>query len=263
MEKKLQSFLKSGLIERYVLGETTNLEDLKVENFLAKYDEARAEYEKAQNSLEILCKARAVEAPEDAFEKIMDRLEAEEDVIDLRTQRSHTPWYAIAASIVALLFAGYSYLLFQQNQALLHENDVVVDEIFDLRNDIADNNARLDDVMKQFMKLNNPDTEKYVLKGNDRAKNLKTVAYINPVEKTSMVDVVSLPQLPEEQYYQMWAELQDRMVNLGILDPKAKKMQSIPYLEDALGLTITIESKTGPQEVTAENSVAEITLKNN
>ena len=30
--------------------------------------------------------------------------------------------------------------------------------------------------------------------------------------------LLHLPQLPKEQQYQIWAELQDRMVNLGILD---------------------------------------------
>ena len=154
--------------------------------------------------------------------------------------------------------------MFQHNKALVKENQAVVDEIFDLRGDIKKNNDRLDEVMRQFMRLNNPETEKYVLRGNERAKDLKTVAYINSVDKTSMINIVELPQLPEDQNYQIWAELQDRMVNLGILDPSNKKLQSIPYMEDALGLSITIEKKGKSSNMaTAENEVAEITLKNN
>ena len=102
-----------------------------------------------------------------------------------------------------------------------------------------------------------------MLRGNDRAKDLKTVAYINSVDKTSMIDVVSLPKLPKEQQYQIWAELQDRMVNLGILDANDRRLKSIPYMENALGLSITIEPKNKVSErATAENEVAEITLKN-
>jgi hypothetical protein len=79
-----------------------------------------------------------------------------------------------------------------------------------------------------------------------------------------MIDIVELPQLPENQNYQIWAELQDRMVNLGILDPSNKKLQSIPYMENALGLSITIEKKGELANMaTAENEVAEISLKNN
>ncbi len=115
--------------------------------------------------------------------------------------------------------------------------------------------------MRQLLKLNNPETEKYIIKGNERAKDLKTVAYINPKEKTSMIDVVSLPELPEEQCYQIWAELQGKMVNLGILDKADRKLRSIPYMEDALALSITIEPKGGNAiAASTKNSVAQISL---
>ena len=135
-----------------------------------------------------------------------------------------------------------------------------MDEIFDLRDDIAKNNQRLDEIMKQFKQLNNPETEKYIINGNNRAKNLKTVAYINPKEKTSMIDVVSLPQLPEEQCYQIWAEVEDKMVSLGILSETDRQLREIPYTEDALALSITIEPKGGNSIATLENAVAEISL---
>jgi hypothetical protein len=263
MEKKLHNFLKSGLIEKYVLGSTTAKENLEVEHYISNYPEAEAEYNKLQDNLEIISKANAVEAPKFILDAILEEIK-EKPVIELHTTKHKTPWYSIAASFAALIFAGTALLLVIHNKDLTKENQVFVDEIFDLRSDIQKNNDRLDEVMRQFMKLNNPETEKYVLRGNDRAKDLKTVAYINPVDKTSMINIVELPQLPEDQNYQIWAELQDRMVNLGILDPSNKKLQSIPYMEDALGLTITIEQKGVKSNMaTAENEVAEISLKNN
>merc|ERR1711974_97809 len=197
-----------------------------------------------QDNLEIIAKANAVEAPDFILDSILEDIDEDTvPVIQLDKTRRKTPWYSIAASIVALLFAGGYYMKTQQNSDLLKENQVVVDEIFDLRSDIDENNKRLDNLMHEFMKLNNPETEKYVFRGNDRAKDLKTVAYINPVDETSMIDVVSLPQLPEDQNYQLWAEMQDRMINLGILDASQKKLQSIPYVKDALALSITIQDK--------------------
>jgi hypothetical protein len=263
MEKKLHIFLQSGLIEKYVLGSTTSDENLEVELYISNYPEVEKEYNKLQDSLEIMAKVNAVEAPKFILNNIINAIDTK-PVHSLQNTNSKTPWYSIAASIALLIFAGTAFLLFQHNKDLIRENQVVVDEIFDLRNDIQKNNDKLDDVMRQFMKLNNPETEKYVLRGNDRAKKLKTVAYINAVDKTSMIDVVELPQLPENHTYQMWAELQDRMVNLGILDASSKKLQSIPYMENALALSITIEPKKGISSMaTAENEVAEITLKNN
>ena len=264
MEKKLQFFMNSGLLDNYVIGTTTPDENLEVENYIAKFPEVAAAYDQLQDNLEILAISHSVEAPKHILEAIMEDVSP---VITMPSAPRHhrTPWFSIAASIAALIFAGTAFLLHEQNLSLAHENQVVVEEIFDLRNDIQDNNDRLESVMLQFMNLNNPETEKYVLRGNSRAKNLKTVAYINAVDKTSMIDVVSLPKLPENQTYQIWAELQDRMVNLGILDESERnKLKTIPYTENALGLSITIEPKSGANvnNAHAENSVAEIILKN-
>lgn len=263
MEKKLHSFFQSGLLDKYILDEITASERLKVEHYIDTYPEVESEYRKLQNHLEVLAKATAVEAPKFIFNSVMNEIEKDENpVMSLKKSNRTTPWYSIAASIIALLFAGGYVLKTQQNQDLRKENQVVVDEIFDLRSDIEENNKRLDNLMHEFMKLNNPETEKYVFRGNDRAKDLKTVAYINPVDETSMIDVVSLPQLPEDQTYQLWAEMQDRMINLGILDASQKKLQSVPYVKDALALSITIQDKDRLNRTTADSAVAEIDLNN-
>ncbi|WP_425077339.1 anti-sigma factor domain-containing protein [Psychroserpens sp. S379A] len=262
MEKKLHTFFQSGLLDKYILDETSTSESLKVEHYIDTYAEVRSEYERLQDNLEIIAKANAVEAPKFVLNNVLNDIEKETPVIKLDKKHRKTPWYSIAASMVALICAGGFYIKSEQNKALLKENQVVVDEIFDLRSDIEENNKRLDNLMHEFMKLNNPETEKYVFRGNDRAKDLKTVAYINPVEETSLIDVVSLPQLPENQTYQLWAEMQDRMVHLGILDASQKQLQSVPYVKDALALSITIEQKDHLNEAVADSAVAEIDLNN-
>ncbi|MBF8148409.1 RNA polymerase subunit sigma-70 [Winogradskyella sp. F6397] len=260
MEKKLQHFLNSDLLNKYLVGDISLEESKEVEHFISKYPEAAQAYEKLQDNLEIIAKAGAVDVPKNSLEDILDALEETNDtkVIQLVQDRK-TPWYSIAASAAAILFAATSFMLYQKNIELNSENNVVVDEIYDLRSDIENNNSKLDELSRELLKLNNPDSKKYVINGNDRAKNLKTVAYINPIEKTSMIDVITLPQLPKEQEYQIWAELQDRMVNLGILDESDRKLKQIPYMEDALALSIKIGKKDNAKENDTE--VAEISLK--
>jgi len=261
MEKNLHTFLQSDVLERYVIGKTSALENLKVESYIEMYPEVESAYEELQINLEILAKSNSVEAPKHILENVKRTIEANSIPVVSLNHRRRTPWYSIAASIVALLFAGTSFLMYQKNLELQDENQVVVEEIFDLRSDIQDNNNRLDDVLRQFSELNNPETEKYVMRGNSRAKNLKTVAYINPVDKTSMIDVVTLPQISDNEDYHLWAEMEDHFVSLGILNPSEKKMQAMPYMENALGLSITVEPKGG-KGTNSDNAVAEIELKN-
>ncbi|GAA4963252.1 anti-sigma factor [Algibacter aquimarinus] len=262
MNEKITTFLNSGLLENYLLGKTTSVETEMVESYISKYPEVQNAYNTLQYNLEIVSKSNAVEAPKHILNNILEELD-EKPVVTMNTSYKSKKWYkfSVAASIAALIFAGTSYLFYTQNQKLSNENQVVVDEIFDLRSDIEQNNKMLDNVMRQLLKLNNPETEKYIISGNDRAKDLKTVAYINPKEKTSMIDVVSLPQLPEEQCYQIWAELQGKMVSLGILNEADRKLMNIPYAENALALNITIEPKGGNTVASLENSVAEIDLQ--
>lgn len=262
MEKKVLNFLESGLLDKYVIGATTDLETKKVEGFINKHPEIEEEYNLLQEQLELAAKSNAVKPPTYILDSILNELD-DKPVIALQESRKKSfSWYSIAASIVALVFAGSSYLLYNKNLMLVDENNTIAEEIFDLRSDIEKNNDKLDDVLAEFNKLNNPETEKYVLRGNERAKDLKTVAYINSIDKSSLIDVVSLPELSDEQTYQMWANLQDRKINLGTLDASNGKLKSVPYIEDALSLSITIESKNSTTTSASENSVAEIPIKN-
>jgi hypothetical protein len=261
METKLNTFLKSNLLNKYLVGDTSEEESKEVEYFISNYPEAAEAYETLQNNLEIIAKAGATDVPKNILTNILESMDEKNEtkVIQL-VQKKKLSWFSIAASAAAILFASTTFMLYQKNQNLNSENRVVVDEIFDLRSDIDKNNSKLDELARQLQKLNNPDAKKYVINGNERAKDLKTVAYINPVDKTSMIDVITLPQLPKDQHYQIWAELQDRMVNLGILDESDRKLKQIPYMEDALALSIKISTK-GDSTNENDTEVAEISLK--
>ena len=262
MEKKVLKFLNSGLLDKYVIGTTTDLESKQVEDHINKYPEIEEEYNLLQEQLELAARSNAVKPPANVLASILNELD-EKPVIALHEpQKKSWSWLSIAASIVALVFAGSSYMLYNQNQVLVDENNTIADEVFDLRKDINENNNKLDNVLRAFNRLNNPETEKYVLRGNERAKDLKTVAYINSTDKSSLIDVVSLPKISDEQTYQMWANLQDRKINLGTLDTSNGTLKSVPYIEDALSLSITIEQKNGNSTMASENSVAEIPIKN-
>jgi anti-sigma-K factor RskA len=262
MNEKITLFLNSDLLDKYLIGETTPAETEKVEAYISKYPEVQNAYNTLQYNLEIVAKSDAVEAPNHILDAILNELD-DAPVVNLSTRKSYKKWYklTVAASVAAIAFAATAYQFYNQNLKLNKENQVVVEEIFDLRNDIEMNNKKLDEIMAQFKRLNDPETHKYIMQGNHRARDLKTVAYINPKEKTSMIDVVSLPQLPEEKCYQIWADLQGKMVSLGILSEADRQLKRIPFQENASGLNITIEPKGGNATATTENTVAEINLQ--
>ena len=250
MKDKIKTFLDSDLLEKYLLGATSLEESLQVERYIAMHPEVRETYDELQENLEAFAKMHALKAPEGLKAKILHTIKTQD------AGRRKFRRFAIAASFVAFLFAGASYFFWNQNMNLKEENSIVTNKIMTLEEDMK---QRLEDVRNQFIVLNNPQTRKYLVNGNKKARELKAVAYINPVKKLSYINVQNLPNLPEDQCYQMWAEVNGKMVNLGIIDKADDKdrLRALPYAENAVSY-ITIEPKGGNNTPTVQNIVANI-----
>ena len=250
MKEKIKIFLESDLLEKYLLGNTSELETLRVEQYIAMYPEVRTTYQELQDNLETFAKLHAIKSPQGLKERIIASVRSE------RNGRKKFFRYAIAASFAAVMFASASYFFYNQNQNLQEENTVVSNQIKLLE---ADMKQQLEDVRNQFIVLNNPQTKKYTVNGNRKAKALKAVAYINPVKKLSYINVSKLPNLPENQCFQMWAEVNGEMINLGIIEEatNGQNLMALPYAKNAVGY-ITIEPKGGNLNPTVDNIVANI-----
>lgn len=256
MNEKVKMFLDTDLLEKYLLGTTSRKEAKLVENYISVYPEVKKQYNELQENLESYSRAHALKAPKELKQVIISKITAGKTINRRRFYR-----YAIAASFAALMLAGTTYFFWNQNQKLINENALVNQKLKNLELDINSTNTNLEDIKNQFIVLNNPETHKYVLRGNQKAKELKTVAYINPVKKLSFINVAELPQLPEEQVFQMWANVNGQMVSLGVLEKAENKLLSVPYNEDAISFNITIEPKGGNGTATVENTVANIEFK--
>lgn len=250
MNDKIKIFLESDLLEKYLLGDTTTEETLQVERYIAMYPKVRKTYDELQENLEVFAKMHARKSPEGLKEVILNRIRNE------KSGRRKFYRFAVAASIAAMIFAGSSYFFWNQNQSLQEKNTIVSNKIKDLEQDMK---VQLEDLRNQYIVLNNPNTKKYDVKGNMKAKELKAIAYVNPVKKLSYINVSNLPQLPEDKCFQMWAEVNGELVNLGVIkqfDDK-EKLLAMPYDESAVGY-ITIEPLGGNTSPTVQNIVANI-----
>lgn len=250
MKDKIRKFLESDLLEKYLLGTTSSTESAQVERYIAMYPEVRDTYRELEENLEAFARLYARKTPEGVRERIIRSIKMQKEGGN-RFRR-----FALAASIIALLFAASSYFFWDQNQSLQMENAIVSNKIQVLE---ADMKQQLEDVRNQFIVLNNPQTRKYLVNGNQKARELKAIAYVNPVKKLSFINVRNLPELPEDKCYQMWAEVNGEMVNLGILkDIQDKdKLFALPYGEEAISY-ITIEPKGGNTSPSVQNIVANL-----
>ena len=250
MKEKIQLFLDSDVLERYLLGDTTLEESLQVERYITMYPEVRETYNELQENLESYAKMHALKAPENLKEVILHKIRQEK-----RRGNKFYKW-AIAASVVAIFSLAITYFFYNQNQSLQQENSLVSNQIKNLEMDMK---VQLEDLRNQYIVLNNPNTRRFNVNGTERAKELKAVAYVNPVKKLSYINVRNLPQLPEDQCYQMWAEVNGELVNLGIIKDfkNPEQMFALPYADQAISY-ITIEPQGGNITPSVDNIVANI-----
>ena len=251
MKEKVKIFLDSDILEKYLLDQTSKEETLKAERYIAMYPKVRETYDELQDNLEAFAKMYSRNTPDGLKEVILSSAKSQK-VVSRRFFR-----YAIAASVAIMVFAGSSYFFWNQNKALQEENTLVTNKIKYLEENMR---SQLEDVRNQFIVLNNPATKKYNLRGKKEGKELKAIAYINPVKKLSYINVSNVPNLPENKCFQMWAEVNGELVNLGVIKQfeDKDKLMALPYAENAIGY-ITIEPEGGNTSPSVENIVANIT----
>lgn len=250
MKEKVKIFLESDILEKYLLGDTTKEETQKAERYIAMYPEVRETYDELQKNLETFANLYAKKTPEGLKEIILTSAKQERKV------SKRFMGYAIAASVAILIFAGSSVFFWNQNKTLQEKNTLVTNQIKYLEDNMKD---QLADMRNQFIVLNNPATKKYQVKGKKEAKELKAIAYINPVKKLSYINVSNVPELPEDKCFQMWAEVNGELVNLGVIKnfDEKDKLLALPYADNAVGY-ITIEPKGGNSTPSVDNIVANI-----
>ncbi|UNY98999.1 anti-sigma factor [Zhouia spongiae] len=258
MKKDVKILLESDLLEKYLLGDTTALEETRIEHYIEAHPEVEERFNELQEDLEFYAKSYARPIPRNIKSNVLDQIRKEERQL---SSKRGMPWYYVAASVAAIAFAATTVLLWNQNRLLSTEKNSVASQISNLKSEIVATNSKLQDMKSNYAVLNNPETKKYVLSGNERARQLKTVAYINPEEKLSAINIVSLPDLSEEKEFQMWANIDGELVHLGTLEKADRKLLSLPYQEGIQGYNIYMVPKGFTGEASAENMVASIDLE--
>ena len=98
-----------------------------------------------------------------------------------------------------------------------------------------------------------------LLKGNQTLPESRAVAYINHETKSILVNSQGLPPLEEDKTYQMWADVDGVMVNMGLL-PADTELIPLKYIDRAESLNITIEPAGGNDHPTVENLISNVLL---
>lgn len=253
MSDRVSQFLEGDLLERYLMGTTSPMESQEAAHFITKYPEVKETYVELQENLENYATSYAVPAPKELRARVLKETKS-------RPKRA-LPLLAIAACIIAILFGLTTMMIYNQNQELLEDRQITNKLLDDLNYDVVTNRQMMQAVEEQFMVLNSAATQKYILKGNQLSHRLEAVAYVNKLEKKSFIHVATLPELPDDQVYQMWASVDGNLIPLDILKVTKDNLVEIPYEERMASINITIEPKGGSKEPSTDKEVATVVFE--
>lgn len=258
MKEHIDDILNSDLLERFVLGDVTIQERQKV-------DLLRIEHRAIREKITALEKAFSKvdgndpKSSKDSRECIVKNISgsnvkaAAPPTFNLTPQSILSMWKYVAA----LLIGGFATWAFMQHQ-LSSSNELIIEQEAEL----AQLQSDCDFLNKQYAFINHTSSIPYLLDGKAFSKESQVVIYWNEQLEKSMLRVVELPAISSDQTYQLWADVEGRMLSLGTFDAGQAITDAIPmnYLSRASSLNITVESRGGSEHPTVANLTASVSI---
>ncbi|MBC7775773.1 MAG: anti-sigma factor [Phycisphaerae bacterium] len=235
-----QSFIQSGLLEAYVLGQCSAEERAQVERMAAEHVEVRAELDSIEASLEGYAAAHAVQPPDWVKASIMKRIELEKP--DLSPPNVPMPipskFPLRLFQFLAFVLAAACSFLFLRQKEMGHENQELrlkSDSLYQVL--IACNQeAQKPDPIAEL--VCDPATQHILVSDG---KGISTIVYYNARLKRMAYDPYNIPTPKLGSHYQFWAIVDGNPVSMGM---KAANMcESLRTVENAIAFAISEEDK--------------------
>ncbi|WP_353779475.1 anti-sigma factor [Winogradskyella sp. 3972H.M.0a.05] len=257
MDKK--NIRETGILEQYILGELDATQQREVEHLLENDADLAKYVSELEKSFESLAFENAIDPPNHIKDSLLTQITAKEDNVVPITKRRINKWYVgIAASFAAFLLVS-TYLLYSELQEVKSELEVVNTEKESIKEDLNGLTQNYNTITKWYAAITDPEAEQFVLKGNQLAPEAKIVSYVNHNNKTVVINAQNLPELDALHDYQMWADVEGEMINMGVI-AKGEQMLAMTYIDNAESLNITIEPAGGNDHPTVERLISNVYL---
>lgn len=256
-----EEFISSGLLELYALGIYSPEEKQLVEKHLVQFPELKEELNEIEDSLESYAQANAFQPLSEVKEKLMKRIfsqEAKEEstqahVVSINKKSTSIPFYKfVAAASLILLFGSiilnYSYYR-KYNKAA---NDLQI-----VQQKIDQTDASNEAMSKDLGVVTDRYARPVVLNGT--AKSPDAIANIFWMKNTGQVyiDPTNLPQVPPGKQYQLWAIVDGKPVDAGLITTEkgTYHIQKMKSFGKADAFAITLEKEGGSPTPTMSEMV--------
>lgn len=256
----IQNYIKSGVLDNYVLGLLSEKEAAEVEQNLIQFPELKKELHQIEDALAAYAQAKAIPMPKGLSEQILQSIEnieptpsAVTDTTSKNVQPQSSKGSFFLGSLLGLSLLG-SFFLYQQKQGVDQElvsAETQVKEVNDrmltLQLDCDQKDGTIQRLQEQLNVLKDPAYRPISLKGTDKAPASEAIVYFNTTEGKTYLDIGSLPTTPSDKDYQLWAIVDGAPTDMGIVDLTAATggLIEVPHIINPQAFAVTLETKGG------------------
>ncbi len=245
----VKEYIQSGVVESYVLGVATEAERQEFDQLCAANSEIVEARDAFERSLEVQLMQDAIQPPAFLKEKILLHIGSgttssetyQPETIEEAPVRRMNVWRLLAAAcFIGLL--GVGYWAYTTNEKY---NDAVTKQST-IEQQLQQKNTELAALQQDAEMMQKPGVKMAALKGTPNAPQALTTVFWDSATKDVYLLVNNLPQAASDKQYQLWALLDGKPIDLGMLELKENRLLvKMKNVQNAQAFAITLEPKGG------------------
>lgn len=264
--ENIKSFIESGILELYVLGDISSQEMAEVEQMAQLHPEIKAELEEIEKTMSSIANSLTVEpdlkVKEGFFNSIsfsdeeeVGAAKAESNegakVIEMNSRKLNFYKFSLAACLALLLVSVIAII--NLNNSLKASKQQIADlqnSNQSFANKVNYLDQRVSSSEQALNVLSNPDYKMVKLNGTANSPDSKLVIAFNAKEKKVILDLhnMDMPANDEAHQYQLWALVDGKPVDLGLFDASDSKTAFVKDMKSigvAQAFAVTLEPRGG------------------
>lgn len=243
----IQEYIKSGIIESYVLGMADAEEAAELEHMRALHPEVNAALLEFEQELELLAQKNAVPVEGAVKQQVFKALNLPEQPVP-GTKRSHLVAFSkslvAAAAVLLIVSVGYNIYAYQKVKVLERENRDLALQRTELYAKNQTLQTRTEALGSSLQFFSDPASLKIALMGIKETATTKAVVVWNKKSKEVRLSLQGLPAPPPDRQYQLWALVNGTPVDAGVIGDCAT-VCILKNVENAQAFAITLEKAGG------------------
>jgi anti-sigma-K factor RskA len=265
----INDIISSGLLEEYVLGIASEENTRHVEHWMNIYPEIKREVEEMRSSMERYAESYSMKPSAAVKDKIFARISdaqpettpvvslPKEGTAKVVTMRSNAKWLAAASVLLLVVSLVLNYIFYNKYDSINNELAVTRQQL--------DEQKQLAGAMNQDMEVvKNKEAMPVVLNGTPHTPDALAKIFWMKNTGDVYVEASNLPAVPAGKQYQLWAIVDGKPVDAGMISNSKKDIYHIQKMKSfgkAEAFAITLEKQGGSPTPTMEEMVVIAKIK--